>query len=49
VVDFQENGVPARRCFAQLAGAGLDARAIELVNLGGSRTKLARSLMSSPG
>jgi len=32
VVDFQENGVPARRCFAQLAGAGLDARAIELVN-----------------
>ena len=32
VVDFQENGVPARRCFAQLAGAGLDARAIELVD-----------------
>jgi len=32
VVDFQENGVPARRYFAQLAGAGLDARAIELVN-----------------
>lgn len=32
VVDFQENGAPARRYFAQLAGAGLDARAIELVN-----------------
>jgi diacylglycerol kinase (ATP) len=32
VVDYEENGVPARRCFAQLAGAGLDARAIELVN-----------------
>jgi diacylglycerol kinase (ATP) len=32
IVDYQENGVPARRCFAQLAGAGLDARAIELVN-----------------
>ena len=32
VVDYQENGVPKRRCFAQLAGAGLDARAIELVN-----------------
>jgi YegS/Rv2252/BmrU family lipid kinase len=31
-VDYQENGVPARRYFAQLAGAGLDARAIELVN-----------------
>jgi len=31
-VDFQENGVPTRRCFAQLAGAGLDARAIELVD-----------------
>ena len=31
-VDYQENGVPARRCFAQLAGAGLDARAIELVD-----------------
>ena len=32
VVDYQENGAPARRCFAQLAGAGLDARAIELVD-----------------
>jgi diacylglycerol kinase (ATP) len=32
VVDFQENGAPARRYFAQLAGAGLDARAIELVD-----------------
>jgi len=31
-VDYQENGAPARRCFAQLAGAGLDARAIELVD-----------------
>jgi YegS/Rv2252/BmrU family lipid kinase len=31
VVDYEENGVPARRCFAQLAGAGLDARAIDLV------------------
>lgn len=32
VVDFEENGAPARRYFAQLAGAGLDARAIELVD-----------------
>ena len=32
VVDFQENGKPQRRYFAQLAGAGLDARAIELVD-----------------
>jgi diacylglycerol kinase family enzyme len=32
VVDYHENGVPARRYFAQLAGAGLDARAIELVD-----------------
>lgn len=32
VVEFQENGAAARRYFAQLAGAGLDARAIELVN-----------------
>jgi YegS/Rv2252/BmrU family lipid kinase len=32
VADYQENGVATRRCFAQLAGAGLDARAIELVN-----------------
>jgi len=31
-VDYHENGIPARRCFAQLAGAGLDARAIELVS-----------------
>ena len=30
--DFTENGKPARRYFAQLAGAGLDARAIELVS-----------------
>ena len=31
-VDYQANGTPQRRYFAQLAGAGLDARAIELVN-----------------
>ena len=31
-VDCQINGTLQRRCFAQLAGAGLDARAIELVN-----------------
>jgi YegS/Rv2252/BmrU family lipid kinase len=30
--DFQEAGKPARRYFMQLAGAGLDARAIELVS-----------------
>jgi diacylglycerol kinase (ATP) len=30
-VDFAGNGAPHRRYFAQLAGAGLDARAIELV------------------
>jgi diacylglycerol kinase (ATP) len=30
-VDFSSNGTPQRRYFAQLAGAGLDARAIELV------------------
>jgi YegS/Rv2252/BmrU family lipid kinase len=30
-VDCQANGAPQRRHFAQLAGAGLDARAIELV------------------
>ena len=30
-VEFKVNGVSARRCFAQMAGAGLDARAIELV------------------
>jgi YegS/Rv2252/BmrU family lipid kinase len=32
VVEFQEGGAPARRYFAQLGGAGLDARAIELVD-----------------
>ncbi len=32
LVTFQENGAPTRRYFAQLAGAGLDARAIELVD-----------------
>ena len=32
VVDYHENGAPVRRHFAQLAGAGLDARAIELVD-----------------
>lgn len=31
-VQFSTEGKPAKRCFAQLAGAGLDARAIELVN-----------------
>jgi len=31
-VDYHVNGAPARRCFAQLGGAGLDARAIELVH-----------------
>jgi len=30
-LDFQVNGASQRRSFAQLAGAGLDARAIELV------------------
>jgi diacylglycerol kinase (ATP) len=30
-VEFQSNGAQQRRYFAQLAGAGLDARAIELV------------------
>ena len=30
-VDYHANGAPQRRYFAQLAGAGLDARAIELV------------------
>lgn len=30
--DFQEDAKPARRHFMQLAGAGLDARAIELVS-----------------
>lgn len=32
VVEYQENGTPQTRYFAQLAGAGLDARAIELVD-----------------
>jgi len=31
-VDFMEDGKPAQRYFMQLAGAGLDARAIELVS-----------------
>jgi YegS/Rv2252/BmrU family lipid kinase len=31
-VDFTEDGKPQRRFFMQLAGAGLDARAIELVS-----------------
>jgi diacylglycerol kinase (ATP) len=30
-VEYQHNGAPQRRYFAQMAGAGLDARAIELV------------------
>ena len=30
--EFALNGQPVRRCFAQLAGAGLDSRAIELVD-----------------
>ena len=30
-VEYSENGAPAQRYFAQMAGAGLDARAIELV------------------
>ena len=30
-VAYRSKGVPQRACFAQLAGAGLDARAIELV------------------
>ena len=30
--DFSENGIAQRRYFCQLAGAGLDARAIELVD-----------------
>ena len=30
--EFALNGQPTRRCFAQLAGAGLDSRAIELVD-----------------
>lgn len=30
--DFSESGQPARRYFVQMAGAGLDTRAIELVN-----------------
>jgi YegS/Rv2252/BmrU family lipid kinase len=31
-VDFMEEGKPAQRYFIQLAGAGLDARAVELVS-----------------
>jgi YegS/Rv2252/BmrU family lipid kinase len=31
-VEFSVNGVLQKRCFCQLAGAGLDARAIELVD-----------------
>jgi diacylglycerol kinase family enzyme len=31
-VDFTDEGKPARRYFIQLAGAGLDARAVELVS-----------------
>jgi YegS/Rv2252/BmrU family lipid kinase len=31
-VAFQENGTPTHRYFVQLAGAGLDARAVELVS-----------------
>jgi diacylglycerol kinase (ATP) len=31
-VKFSANGVHQKRCFVQLAGAGLDARAIELLN-----------------
>jgi len=31
-VAYSEKGAPAQRYFAQLAGAGLDAQAIELVN-----------------
>lgn len=31
-VDFTEEGKPARRYFIQLGGAGLDARAVELVS-----------------
>src|SRR5204863_9176332 len=34
VVEFMANGGPQRRYFAQMAGAGLDARAIELVDWG---------------
>lgn len=32
MVEFGENGAVRRRCFAQLAGAGLDAKAIELIH-----------------
>src|SRR5580698_5268615 len=31
-VDFMDDGKPAKRYFVQLAGAGLDARAVELVS-----------------
>ena len=33
-VEYQSKGTTTRRCFAQLAGIGFDARAIELVSLG---------------
>jgi len=32
--EYTRAGQPSRRCFAQLAGAGLDARAVELVDWG---------------
>ncbi len=31
-VEFSVDGQPRRRCFAQMAGAGLDARAVQLVD-----------------
>jgi diacylglycerol kinase family enzyme len=31
-VEYAGSGTPQRRCFGQLAGAGLDARAIEIVD-----------------
>jgi YegS/Rv2252/BmrU family lipid kinase len=31
-IEYEESGTPAKRFFAQLAGAGLDARAIQQVN-----------------
>jgi diacylglycerol kinase (ATP) len=32
VAEFSVNGLPQKRSFAQMAGAGLDSRAVELVN-----------------